>query len=90
MIVDASIVLPRETGGSEMAVDPVCGMEVDPSKAAAEYTHEGKTYYFCADACRQKFAKEPGRFLKGAGEGWAPLTPKEGLLSKVKKLFSSG
>ncbi|MDI3548277.1 MAG: hypothetical protein PWR10_1929 [Halanaerobiales bacterium] len=32
-----------------MAKDPVCGMEVDPDKAAATYDYQGKTYYFCAE-----------------------------------------
>ena len=27
--------------------DPVCGMNVDPSAAAATVSHIGKTYYFC-------------------------------------------
>jgi YHS domain-containing protein len=29
-----------------MAVDPVCGMEVDEKKAAATYEFKGKTIYF--------------------------------------------
>jgi len=35
--------------------DPVCGMEVDPARAAANITHGGKTYFFCSTACRDKF-----------------------------------
>lgn len=73
-----------------MAVDPVCGMEVDPDKAAASSTYEGNTYYFCAQECKQKFDSEPGHFLKGPGEGWAPMTPRGGFFSKVRKLFTSG
>jgi YHS domain-containing protein len=30
------------------AVDPVCGMTVNPATAAGHYEHQGKTYYFCA------------------------------------------
>ena len=48
---------------AEMALDPVCGMKVNPRKAAASLVHEGKTYYFCCPVCRQKFAADPGRFL---------------------------
>ena len=37
-----------------MAIDPVCGMQVDEStNFIAE--HEGKTYYFCSENCLQKF-----------------------------------
>jgi YHS domain-containing protein len=47
-----------------MAVDPVCGMEVDEKKAAATYEYKGKTYYFCAVGCKDKFVKTPEKFLK--------------------------
>ena len=42
--------------------DPVCGMTVDPKKAAAESQHDGQTYYFCSQACKQKFDKNPSQF----------------------------
>lgn len=48
-----------------MATDPVCGMTVDEKKAAATATHEGKTYYFCAAACKDKFVKNPKQYLGG-------------------------
>jgi putative ABC transport system ATP-binding protein len=35
--------------------DPVCGMEVDPQKAAASATIDGVDYYFCARGCRDEF-----------------------------------
>jgi Cu+-exporting ATPase len=38
---------------------PVCGMEVNPAQAAATLQHEGKTYYFCSTADRDKFAANP-------------------------------
>jgi len=46
-----------------MAIDPVCGMEVDEKKIAAIYDHKGKTYYFCTQGCKEKFSKEPEKFL---------------------------
>jgi Cu+-exporting ATPase len=45
------------------AVDPVCGMTVDPARAAASHAHEGRTYYFCCPHCRDKFQADPARFL---------------------------
>jgi len=45
--------------------DPVCGMEVSRITAIEECVHEGKTYYFCASACREAFEAEPGAFLRG-------------------------
>jgi Cu+-exporting ATPase len=37
------------------AHDPVCGMEVDPSKAAASVEYQGATFYFCSQGCAAKF-----------------------------------
>jgi xanthine dehydrogenase accessory factor len=47
-----------------IAIDPVCGMEVDI--ATAKYTHEyeGQTYYFCAAGCKTTFAKNPDDYLQ--------------------------
>jgi|GEM_PF-530237 len=43
----------------KMTKDPVCGMQVEESKAAAKSEYEGKTYYFCCIACKEKFDKSP-------------------------------
>lgn len=48
------------------AIDPVCGMTVDPELAAATAEHEGQTYYFCSHHCHKAFLAEPGRYV-GAG-----------------------
>ena len=50
-----------------MAIDPVCKMSVEPAKAAAQSTHQGQTYYFCAVGCKQKFDREPEKYLGGGG-----------------------
>ncbi|MEK6815108.1 MAG: YHS domain-containing protein [Nitrospirota bacterium] len=47
-----------------MTKDPVCGMEVDEKKAPAKTTHGGQTYYFCAEACKTCFEKDPERYAK--------------------------
>ncbi len=47
-------------------IDPVCGMTVQPDRAAATVDHEGKTYYFCAKSCAQKFSLDPEKYLKPA------------------------
>lgn len=47
-----------------MAIDPVCKMEVNEDEAAAKTEHEGKTYYFCAVMCKEKFEKEPEKYLE--------------------------
>ena len=55
--------------------DPVCGMKVDPSKAAGRTEHKGNTYYFCSPGCLEKFRSDPERYL---GPKPAPEPPKSG------------
>jgi Cu+-exporting ATPase len=47
-----------------MQKDPVCGMTVDPNKAAATTQSQGKTFYFCSQDCKQKFDRNPALFVK--------------------------
>jgi Cu+-exporting ATPase len=46
-----------------MAIDPICGMTVDPATAAGRYEHKGLTYYFCAASCLERFRADPERAL---------------------------
>ncbi len=41
-----------------MAIDPICGMTVDEASALPA-EHDGETFYFCSDHCRQKFLSTP-------------------------------
>ncbi len=46
-----------------MERDPVCGMQVDPARAAAKADHAGRTYYFCSRGCGEKFRASPEKYL---------------------------
>ena len=46
-----------------MAVDPVCAMAVHPNDNTPHYVHEGVTYWFCSQACRQEFAGAPHTYI---------------------------
>ena len=46
-----------------MALDPVCGMTVEPERAAGHVEHEGTTYYFCSKGCAARFAADPKKYL---------------------------
>jgi P-type Cu+ transporter len=35
--------------------DPICGMSIDPAKAAGTSERDGETYYFCSQGCKKKF-----------------------------------
>jgi len=43
-------------------LDPVCGMKVQPGKAAASVEHGGRTWYFCCQGCATKFQADPGKY----------------------------
>ena len=45
------------------AVDPVCGMTVDPETAKHKADHRGRSYYFCSAGCRAKFLADPPKYL---------------------------
>ena len=47
-----------------MAIDPVCKMQVEESKAAAKSEYNGKTYYFCCAGCKTRFDRSPQEYVK--------------------------
>jgi amino-acid N-acetyltransferase len=58
---------PAQAGpyrSTSMEHDVVCGMQVDPAKAAATSEYNGKTYYFCAKVCKTKFDANPAQYVK--------------------------
>jgi Cu+-exporting ATPase len=52
-----------QRGEVQMEKDPVCGMRVDPTTAAAKSEYQGKTYYFCSPGCKTSFDKSPEAFV---------------------------
>jgi P-type Cu+ transporter len=54
------------TGG---AIDPVCGMTVDPATTPHHARHDGEDYHFCSAGCCTKFVGDPERYL---GDGPRP------------------
>jgi Cu+-exporting ATPase len=48
----------------ERVIDPVCGMKVDPARAAGKQKHGDDTYYFCSRRCMVKFIADPEAVLK--------------------------
>ncbi len=63
-------------------IDPVCGMTVDPARAAGTFDHAGVTYYFCGARCRERFGQDPASFLAAGPSGMSEpviLMPSGGL-----------
>jgi len=48
-----------------MAKDPICGMTVDEKTTKFKSEHMGKTYYFCSQACKTTFDKNPTKYAAG-------------------------
>ena len=45
-----------------MAIDPVCGMTVDPNTTPFKAMVGGVEYYFCSASCQKKFLATPSKF----------------------------
>ena len=74
-----------------MAVDPVCGMKVNPVGARFTAHHDGKDYFFCCGGCLAKFEADPQKILAspprpmGAGLvslGMAPVAGRAGEVAR--------
>jgi Cu+-exporting ATPase len=59
-----------------VAIDPICGMTVDPSTAAGQYQYQGVTYYFCATSCLETFKADPEQALRPKASGLINLGKK--------------
>ena len=53
------------------ALDPVCGMTVDPQTQSAKgltTNYKGTDYYFCGRGCKLDFDEDPEQFLDSSYE----------------------
>lgn len=62
-----------------MPKDPVCGMDVDPSRAAGKSEYNGETIYFCSPRCKERFDKDPGAFMSGEMQKGKVDSPQKGV-----------
>jgi len=54
--------------GAAQVRDPVCGMTVDPTTAAAHEAYAGQTFHFCGTGCADSFTADPLAYLSEAGD----------------------
>jgi YHS domain-containing protein len=62
----AEVVKVKAGEAIAMVKDPVCGMAIDASKAAASghtESYRGEMLAFCSDKCRDKFRADPAKYL---------------------------
>ena len=55
------------------ALDPVCGMTVDPQTAKHKADFKGQTYYFCSAGCKTKFQANPTKYLEAKAGAAEPV-----------------
>ncbi len=70
-----SLTLGMALAADSRKIDPVCGMAVDPSAAAAKLEYDGRTFYFCNPSCARKFEADPLRYLHAGPVGMPAPTP---------------
>ena len=61
--------MPQATASKKAFTDPVCGMCVNSSPAAVTFEHDGETFYFCAESCRETFEADPQKFARPRKKG---------------------
>lgn len=53
-----------------MVADPVCKMVLDEGKAAFSTEYKDARYYFCGAGCKERFEKDPEKYLSGKDVDW--------------------
>ena len=46
-----------------IAIDPVCGMEVDTDTSVLSTEYAGRTFWFCSRGCLLEFTDDPEKYL---------------------------
>ena len=47
-----------------LAIDPICKMEVDEETAKYISEYNGKKYFFCAPGCKKTFDENPDKYIE--------------------------
>ena len=61
----------KASAATAPAIDPVCGMKVDPAAAKLHFWYRGQDFFFCGARCRERFIAEPDKFLSARPAGSA-------------------
>ncbi|WP_291984697.1 heavy metal translocating P-type ATPase [Candidatus Accumulibacter sp. ACC007] len=65
----------HDAAGAKTVKDPVCGMSVTLGAGKPSFEHDRKTWHFCSQKCRDKFAADPAHYLTGAHKKQAEQAP---------------
>lgn len=53
-----------------MATDPVCKMTISEEKTIEKMEYKGKLYCFCGKGCKERFEKNPEKYLGEEKKDW--------------------
>ena len=62
--LDGSKEAEQAIGTMAMGRDPVCKMDVDLNKVAAQHVWGDETFVFCSEGCADKFKKDPKTYVR--------------------------
>jgi Cu+-exporting ATPase len=66
---------PGKVAETDIVIDPVCGMHVDPVATLHHAEHDGAQFHFCSAGCRAKFLADPVKYVNGRPEEAANASP---------------
>lgn len=73
--VDSELDTVADRTEATIAIDPVCGMEVEIATADYIHEHQGQRYYFCCAGCQMKFANDPAQYLEREAPSGEAIDP---------------
>lgn len=60
---EGGTIMKKAETSPHIFIDPVCLMQIKPSGKDITLTHRMRTYYFCAEKCRDVFKANPDKYL---------------------------
>ena len=64
--------------------DVICHMEIGIEQAAGRSDYDGRTYYFCANSCKEQFDRDPEAALKAEDAYDHSMKPADAMGSAIE------
>ena len=62
----------KEANSPQYYINPVCGIPIDMNNPRHIIEHKEEKVYFCCDGCKEKFEKDPEKYIRNRAMGLAP------------------
>ncbi len=63
-----------DSAADKKAMDPICGMPLNPAETALKSSYQDQTYYFCSSHCLSQFKASPEKALARVQKPSLPVT----------------